>query len=90
MAEKNKSAETTQNHQSKNEWLKDNFEPADKVQEYMEVTANYRREWIKNKERTVAEILQEFPRLLDHNMVTYLHVSVLITKLEIVGSVQQP
>ena len=69
MAEKNKSAETTQNHQSKNEWLKDNFEPADKVQEYMKVTANNRREWIKNKERTVAEILQEFLRLLDCNMV---------------------
>ena len=69
MAEKNKSAETTQNHQSKNEWLKDNFEPADKVQEYMKVTANYRRVWIKNKGRTADEILQEFPRLLDSNTV---------------------
>ena len=64
-------AEATQDHQSKIEWLKDNLEPADKVQEYMEVTANYRRQWIKNKERTVAEILQEFPRLLHSNMVRY-------------------
>ncbi|XP_038047926.1 uncharacterized protein LOC119722022 [Patiria miniata] len=36
---------------------------------YMYVTADYQRDWIKNKERTVAEILQEFPRLLDSNMI---------------------
>ena len=34
----------TENYQSKIKWLKDNCEPADMVQQYMEVTAGYRRE----------------------------------------------
>ena len=62
--------ETTLEHQSKIEWLKDNIEPADKVAELMAVTADYRREWIKNRERTVAEIFQEYPRLMNSNMVS--------------------
>ena len=64
-----KPLEMTDDIQEKIQWLKDNIEPVGQVQDYMRGTAEYRREWIKDKNRTVAEIVAEFPRLLDEGMV---------------------
>ena len=52
------------------QWLKDNIEPVGQVQDYMRATSEYRREWIRNPFRTVAEIVSEFQRLLDEGMVS--------------------
>ena len=49
--------------------MKDNIQPKEQVEEYMKDTFESRREWIKNTERTVAEIIDQYPRLLDEGMV---------------------
>ena len=67
--ESDKLPEVPEDTQSKIEWMKNNLEPAGQVKDYMSTTVTYRRDWLKNKDRTVAAILQEFPRLLDKNMV---------------------
>ena len=51
------------------QWMKDNIQPKEQVEEYMKDTFESRREWIKNTERTVAEIIDQYPRLLDEGMV---------------------
>ena len=51
------------------EWMKTNTGPTNKVQEYMKSTFEFRRGWIKNTERSVAEIVDEYPRLMDEGMV---------------------
>ncbi|XP_033641148.1 uncharacterized protein LOC117301344 [Asterias rubens] len=67
--ESDKLPEVPEDTQSKIEWMKNNLEPAGQVKDYMSTTVTYRRDWLKNKDRTVAAILQEFPRLLDKNMI---------------------
>ena len=69
-----KSEEMTDDALAKVQWLKDNMEPTTKVQEYMSFTSKYMGEWVKDKERSVAEILKEFPRLLDIGMVIYYNI----------------
>ncbi|XP_038063262.1 uncharacterized protein LOC119733962 [Patiria miniata] len=50
-------------------WLKDNMEPASKVQEYMALTARQRKNFIGQKKHSLAGILEEFPRILDKDMI---------------------
>ena len=61
----------TEDVQSKIDWLKSNTEPADRVSEFMEATADYRREWINNTSTTVSDILSTFPRMMNEGMVCY-------------------
>ena len=66
--------ETAEDVLAKVQWLKDNCAPTTKVKEYMSLTSKHRAEWVKDRERTVAEILEEFPRLLGIGMVGYYKV----------------
>ncbi|XP_033646396.1 uncharacterized protein LOC117305622 [Asterias rubens] len=61
--------ETAEDVLAKVQWLKDNCAPTTKVKEYMSLTSKHRAEWVKDRERTVAEILEEFPRLLGIGMI---------------------
>ncbi|XP_033098170.1 uncharacterized protein LOC117102064 [Anneissia japonica] len=63
------SVEVTDDIIMKVQWLKDNLEPKNQVQQFMATTFNYRIEWIKDKQRSVSDILKEFPRLLDNDMI---------------------
>ncbi|XP_033111002.1 uncharacterized protein LOC117112054 isoform X2 [Anneissia japonica] len=63
------SVEVTDDINMKVQWLKDNLEPKNQVQQFMTTTFNYRIEWIKDKQRSVSDILKEFPRLLDNDMI---------------------
>ncbi|XP_063039821.1 uncharacterized protein LOC134435017 isoform X2 [Engraulis encrasicolus] len=48
------------------EWLKENMWPREQVTDYMQETAVYRAQWIRNNEaKTVPDIIAEFPRLVD-------------------------
>ncbi|XDV11873.1 hypothetical protein PO909_000675, partial [Leuciscus waleckii] len=48
------------------EWLKKNKQPVSQVEEYMRGTAVYRAQWIReNGSKSLIEITQEYPRLLD-------------------------
>lgn len=55
------------------EWMKSNRHKDDsaKTRHYMEQTALYRHQWItdKEKQRSMADILEEFPHLLEPGMV---------------------
>ncbi|GAA6087512.1 uncharacterized protein LOC108180310 [Tachysurus ichikawai] len=48
------------------EWLKNNIWPASQVEQYMKETAIQRAKWIcDHGSKTIMEIVQEYPRLLD-------------------------
>ena len=54
---------------TKIEWLQTNDKPKHVVADYMLSTAKYRQKWIRESDRSVSEILKEFPHLLNPNMV---------------------
>ena len=54
-------------------WLKDNNTPISQVREYMAATAEFRREWIRNRDRSVRVVIEEFPCLLLEGMVWQWH-----------------
>ena len=58
-------------------WLKDNIQPAHQVEKYMKETFQRRRKWIKSETaKSVEDILLEYPRLLNPNMVCLvLHIT---------------
>ena len=49
--------------------MKDNKVPDEQKSRFMAETFNFRRKWIQNQERSVREILTEFPCLMDEGMV---------------------
>ncbi|XP_071809672.1 uncharacterized protein [Asterias amurensis] len=55
------------------QWMKSNTckDDSSKVKEFMEKTAMYRHQWIKEKgkQRSMADILDKFPRLLEPGMI---------------------
>ena len=78
-------AETeTENEEDKAEldgkvaWLKDNEQPAHQVTQYMQDTFKQRRKWIKAEtSRTVEDILVQYPRLLNPNMVRFCDIKLI-------------
>ena len=50
-------------------WMKENREPEEDTKRYMGRTADYRKHFVQQERHTLADILQEFPRILDPGMV---------------------
>ncbi|XP_022111533.1 uncharacterized protein LOC110990748 isoform X1 [Acanthaster planci] len=50
-------------------WLQENSEPEHKVRDYMAKTAGHRQQLIHQKKVPLAEILQQYPRILDAAMI---------------------
>lgn len=47
-------------------WLKTNLWPQSQVADFMKKTAGYRARWIRaNGSKAIADIISEFPRLVD-------------------------
>ena len=63
------SSEIDEDTVAKIEWLKHNKEPREQVATYMKDTAKHRQKWIKAHRDNISTIVDEYPHIMQAEMV---------------------